>query len=238
MDATELLQDSINDEDAQLAAEAIQQGADVNALWDDETMLSAAVGRANVDLVRLLLAAGADPNRRNSDGTTALTWTSNAALVEILLDGGASARSEYHKKYSKPPMVEYSSLHHAAEDGDVERLRMLLQRGDAACLLGAFMTVLSWTPLHCAANEGHYETARLLLEAGADPNLIDEDLLGYTVISLAADHDDLDMVRLLLAHGADPKLQIGLNSSALDVARRHLDKPELLQCIEEALRQS
>jgi ankyrin repeat protein len=237
LNATELLKDTLEDEDAQLVAEAIRRGADVNALWDDQTVLSEVVSIADVGLVRLLLSAGADPNRRNPDGTTALTWCGNLELTGILLDAGASARHEYHKQYDQPPRVEYSSLHHAADDGDVERLRLLIERGDAACLLGTFRADLAWTPLHCAANEGHYEAAQLLIEAGADPNLVDEDLLGYTAISLAADRDDLGMVRLLLTHGADPTLKIGLNSSALDIARRHLAKPELLECIEEALRQ-
>lgn len=238
MNATELLKDALQDEDAQLVAEAIRRGADVNALWDDQTVLSAAVSIADVGLLRLLLSAGADPNRRNPDGTTALTWCGDVELTRMLLDAGASARHEYHKQDYQPPRVEYSSLHHAADDGDVERLRLLIERGDAACLLDTFgMASLAWTPLHCAANEGHYEAAQLLIEAGANPNLVDEDFLSYTAISLAADRDDLGMVRLLLTHGADPTLAIGLNSSALDIARKHLAKPELLECIEEALRQ-
>lgn len=231
MNATDLLQDALDDEDAQLVAEAIRRGADVNALWDDQTVLSAAVQSANVELVRLLLSAGADPNRRNPDGTTALTWCGNTEVTEMLLEAGASARHEWRER------VEYSSLHHAADDGDIVRLRLLIERGDAACLLGTFTRDLAWTPLHCAANEGHYEAAKLLIEAGADPNRFDEDLLGYTAISQAADRDDIHMVRLLLTHGADPTLAVGLTSSALDVARQHIARPELLECIEEALRQ-
>ena len=41
LNATHRLQDAIDDEDVQLAAEAIRQGADVNALWEDQTLLSA-----------------------------------------------------------------------------------------------------------------------------------------------------------------------------------------------------
>jgi ankyrin repeat protein len=86
---------------------------------------------ANVDLVRLLLAAGGDPNRKNLDGTTPLTWCSTAALTEMLIEAGASARYECGKR------VEFSSLHNAAGDGDVARLRLLIERGEAACLFGS-----------------------------------------------------------------------------------------------------
>ena len=193
-------------------------------------MLSAAVQIADIELINLLLAATADPNRNNDDGTTALTWCANAELTALLLDAGASARYEGEK-------VQFSSLHNAAGDGNVERLRLLLERGEGRCLLDRFDSDLSWTPLHCAANEGHCEAAQLLIDAGADPNLIYEDRIGDTAIYLAARSGHVEMVKLLLANGADPTLQIGLNSSALDVARRPTSNPELLECIEEALRQ-
>lgn len=231
MNATELLQDALDEEDAEGVAEAIRQGADVNAIWEDQTMLSAAVQIGDLELIRLLLAAGADPNRKNDDGTTALTWCGSSEIAALLLDAGASARYELGKK------VDYSSLHHAAEDGDVARLQLLLERGEGRCLLDRFDSDLSWTPLHEAANEGHCEAAQLLIGAGADPNRVYEDRIGDTAIYLAARNGHLDMVKLLLANGADPTLQLGLNSSALDVARGPTSKPELLECIEESLRQ-
>jgi len=222
---SDLLQNAIAEEDATLAALAIERGADVNALWDDETMLSAAVQTGDVEVVKVLLAAGADPNRKNSDGTTALTWSPDAAMSETLLDGGASARHELGKS------IEFSSLHNAADDGDLARLELLIVRGEAACLLGRFTTGVAWTPLHYAAHDGHCAAAQLLIDAGADPNCVDDDL-GYTAISLAADRDDLAMVELLLRNGADPALETGTGRSAISVARRHVANPALLACIE------
>jgi uncharacterized protein len=103
MNANHLLQDALDEEDANLTAEAIRQGADVNALWEDQTFLSAAAQIGDLELVRLLLSAGADPNGKNPDGTTALTWCGNAATTAALLDAGASARHEGGKR------VEYFS---------------------------------------------------------------------------------------------------------------------------------
>ena len=231
MNATDSLKDALEEEDLERAAEAIRLGADVNALWDDQVLLSGAVQIANVELLRLLLSAGADPNRKNPDGTTALTWCGTAEITAILLDAGASARHELGRK------VEFASLHNAAGDGDVARLRLLLERGEGGCLLDTFTAGLRWTPLHHAADEGHCEAAQLLIDAGADANRFDEELLGFTAIKLATYNNHLEMVKLLLAHGADPTLQVGLNSSALDDARRRPDNPALLECIEEAIRQ-
>lgn len=230
MTAIDLLQKAITEEDAKLAAQAVERGADVNALWEDETMLSAAVQTGDVDLVKVLLSAGADPNRKNSDGTTALTWSPSAAMSEALLDRGASARHELGLR------IEFSSLHNAADDGDLLRMRLLIERGEAACLLGRFTSGVAWTPLHYAAHEGHRDAAQLLIDAGADPNCVDDDL-GFTAISLAAERDDLDMIELLLANGADPALETGTGRSALDVAREHVGNPALLECIEKAWRE-
>lgn len=58
--------------DATKVREAISTGADVNA-WDEHGMtpLLSAVFIGNVDAVRLLLEAGADPNRAQRDDPTA-----------------------------------------------------------------------------------------------------------------------------------------------------------------------
>jgi ankyrin repeat protein len=189
-----------------------------------------------VALVKVLLAAGADPNRKNSDGTTALTWSPDAEMSEALLDGGASARHELGgpldaRRRGADAKVEFSSLHNAADDGDLARLQLLIVRGEAACLLSRFTTGVAWTPLHYAAHDGHCAAAQLLIDAGADPNCVDDDL-GYTAISLAAERDDLAMVELLLKNGADPALETGTGRSALSVARQHVGNPALLACIE------
>ena len=229
MNATELLHDALDEEDAKLVAAAIEQGADVNAMWEDQTTLSGAVQIADVELVKLLLAHGADPNGKNDDGTTALTWCSNAELTELLVDHGASALHEVGKR------VEFSSLHNAAVDGDLPRMRILLERGDARCLLDVFTKLLGWTPLHEAASAGHREAAQLLIDAGANPNAVDDEYLGHTAIRLAVDKDDVAMVQLLLDHGADPELIVGSQFTPLEIARQRR-VPEMLECIEKALR--
>lgn len=84
----------------------------------------------------------------------------------------------------------------AAEDGDVEELRWLLEAGanvDAAVYGDG-------SPLIIAAREGHLAAVTLLLDHGADPNMgVEGD--GSPLI-MAAREGHLQIVELLLARGA------------------------------------
>jgi hypothetical protein len=51
---------------------------------------AAAASEGRSSIVRLLLAAGADPNLQNADGSTALHWASNADIVQLLVKAGAN----------------------------------------------------------------------------------------------------------------------------------------------------
>jgi hypothetical protein len=59
-------------------------------------------------------------------------------------------------------------LHLAAQSGNPEQVRRVLQNGPAPDARDAE----GWTPLHRAAAGRHTEAVRLLLEAGADPDLL------------------------------------------------------------------
>ncbi|KAJ4406457.1 hypothetical protein N0V82_010127 [Gnomoniopsis sp. IMI 355080] len=61
-------------------------------------------------------------------------------------------------------------LHNAAEDGDVDAVRSVLEEG-ASC--GA-RDIFGETPLHYAAENGHYEVVKLLVAAGADMSIYDK----------------------------------------------------------------
>jgi ankyrin repeat protein len=70
-----------------------------------------------------------------------------------------------------------TDLHSAARDGDVERVKKLLEKGanpnvqDEAGL----------TPLHWAADVGSVDMVKFLLEHGADPNVQDKRRLDAAV---------------------------------------------------------
>lgn len=80
--------------DAEAVASHVASGADPNQWVDDLTVLMAAAEFPRVEIVELLLAAGADVNAVAPDGRTALLnaiWSadSSAVVVAALVNAGA-----------------------------------------------------------------------------------------------------------------------------------------------------
>ena len=122
---------------------------------------AAAVG--DVELLRRLLDAGADPNAFAPDGVTPLTLASffkRSDAVRLLLDRGADVHLRArHEEFQVLP------IHSAAADGgSPEIVGMLLDAGadPNAEQPGGF------TALGAARQEGNDELERLLLERGAE----------------------------------------------------------------------
>jgi hypothetical protein len=83
------------------------------------------VKHRNVKLAEALLAAGADVNGRDKNGYTALHWAANrgsAALVRVLLDGGADVNAKTTEKHNagRTPLMLAAG---------VEVVRLLLAAG-------------------------------------------------------------------------------------------------------------
>eukprot|EP00435_Cladocopium_sp_Y103_P039169 s837_g10.t1 len=93
-------------------------------------------------------------------------------------------------------------LHHAAEHGHVEPMRLLLEAG--AEIDATALKHFGEAPLHVAAEGGCLEAVRFLLENGAkkDPMA----LIGMTAMTpllLAADHGHVEIARFLVEEGAN-----------------------------------
>lgn len=85
-------------------------------------------------------------------------------------------------------------LHHAAEHGHVEPMRLLLEAG-------AEIDTPSKTPLHAAVESGHLEAVRFLVQNGAQKDVLDD--FGCTPLGLAVQNEHLDLVRFLVEEGAN-----------------------------------
>lgn len=96
------------------------------------------------------------------------------------------------------PAVTQSSLHCAAEHGDLQALRYLVQRGGDFDKLNKDKR----TPLHLAAERNHVECVQELLDRDVRTNLQDE--AGRTALHLACRHGYQDVVATLLGpHNRD-----------------------------------
>lgn len=214
------------------------------ALEQDSTLLTSSVERddltgwtplhlalryGNSDLVRLLIAAGADLSARTEHGRTPLhiCLQYSRLLRGELLAAGAEvddAVAAYHDESDllrdhldrDPSLLGDTStgmslLCWAAYGGADDVVRLLIDRG--ARLDGA---------LSAAAEVNGVLVATLLLEAGADPSWTDPDT-NESALHIAARHasrpDNTEVARVILAAGADVDLVSSDGATALDIAR-------------------
>jgi|GEM_PF-6459937 len=154
------------------------------------------------DILKLLLAAGADPkliinyrgNGRGPQGTSLLMETDSVDAARLLIERGADVN------YKSPR--GFTALHYACHAGDVAKVKLLLEhRADALA-----RTVVGSTPQDCAScevrpehetsNARYVEVIRLLQRAGVAADLW----------SCIATGDVMNVASLLKA---DPKLASG-----------------------------
>ena len=147
----------------------------------------------NVARVQALLAAGADANGADGDGTTALHWAAlhdDVETARALVAAGAQASAA--NRFEATPMAL------AAENGSAAFLRLLLDAGADA----SAATPEGETALMLVARTGRADAVRLLLDRGADPNRA-EGWRGQTALMWASAEDHLAAASALLAGGAD-----------------------------------
>lgn len=206
---------------APMVEKLLAAGANPNAAKvTGETVLMTCARTGSVETVRALLARGADPNAsENRGGQTALMWAlagKHSAVAGLLIERGANvnARSktraglEIAVRYGtggvadqlpyREPKGGFTPLLFAAQQGDIDSVRMLLAAGaninDAAPDDG--------TALSVASASGHEQLAIYLLERGADPNIADA--FGMTPLHYTAGKG----IAMLLGIRFDPSYRV------------------------------
>ncbi|XP_073963245.1 uncharacterized protein [Choristoneura fumiferana] len=139
------------------------------------TPLATAIRKGDINTVKFLLAAGADPNQPSSSGQTPLhlaTLGSRVAIVDLLLDKGA----DFEARDLNGLRVE----HYAVDSGSEEMVNFVLQRGGDVHA----RDYTGWTPLFRAVTQGaSTELIEALVLAGSDVDTTD--YAGLALCSIA-----------------------------------------------------
>jgi ankyrin repeat protein len=154
----------------------------------------------NIELVKDLIKQGASVNARNSYGTPLLLIVASkegerfSKILKILLDNGADINNQ---DFDIPDYGE-TALHAACEIGDIDRIKMLIERGANINIRNEFGD----TPLHCAVLWGDIEVVKLLINNGADVNIKDGSYEGCTPLEWAIKENNIEIIKLLKEAGA------------------------------------
>jgi len=197
--------------------------------------------RGNSSAVLALLKKGADVNRPQADGATALHWAAHfndVALAKRLLTAGAKVNAT--NDYGVTPLF-LAAINGSAEMADVlltagananaarptgETVLMTAVRtGNAPAVArllkgganaNAVQISKGQSALHWAVADNHVDVARTLIEAGADHKLRSK--AGYAPLHGAAREGSLEMVKLLLDKGESIESAAGDGSTPLLIA--------------------
>ncbi|GAA6027238.1 hypothetical protein JCM8097_002513 [Rhodosporidiobolus ruineniae] len=137
------------------------------------TALMQAATSGNLEIVTLLLGAGADVHALNNKGVTALHYAASKGHVSIgrlLISKGADVNAR--DKANQLP------LHRAATTGSIPFVHLILQSKSPNKPEKPRLNLQDRagnTPLHLAIESGHAECAVVLIEGGADRERGDQD---------------------------------------------------------------
>uniref|UniRef100_A0A672JQF6 Ankyrin repeat and SOCS box containing 15b n=1 Tax=Salarias fasciatus TaxID=181472 RepID=A0A672JQF6_SALFA len=176
----------------------IQHGGDVNAQASNgDTVLYDASGSGNLDCIMLLLQHGANPN--------VASYAYQLPIHRAAYEGHILALRTLIPITTKRAirLSGQNPVHSAADGGQVDCLRLLIQRGfDVNALLGTHVSEnygdMRKSPLFFAVSNGDVTCSETLLAAGAKPDL---DPLRCILVAVRAERYEL--VRLLLSYGAE-----------------------------------
>ncbi|KAM3356058.1 hypothetical protein P3S68_022772 [Capsicum galapagoense] len=153
-----------------------------------DSLLKSAAKNGNSHCISALIEAGADVNKRHSDGDSVMSLavrSGNLDSVQVLIESGYSIDNSADR-----------FLHYAAAMDRVDLMEIL-------CLGYADIDLNSTdsqgrTPLHIAAIHGYVEVLQFLVSVGSDPDILDSQ--GWTPLHFAAHQGHVESVDFLLNH--------------------------------------
>ena len=213
----------------------LAEGADVNALDPDfkGTAIGYAADFGQVESVRTLLEAGADPNLRSGNESTpaiGAAFFGRPECLKILLDAGADPNlaDENGITAFTALAIPWEMTKGIADLMEMPLVQKDLEAGREACwkLLGPRVDI--WT----AAATGETTAIKNNLDQGIGVNAPDP--VGQTTpLAVAANFGQLEAVKMLLKAGADPNARNG-NKSTPSLGAAFFGRPDCLRALLDA----
>jgi ankyrin repeat protein len=210
----------------------LDRGADVNAASKRgrTALILAALSDRSAAIVRMLMAAGANPKVVDGLQMTPLiaaTIGNDTETVRLFVDAGLDVNAA--------DFAGFTPLMNAADHGNTAVARLLIAKGANVNVTsgdGSFQKVKAgtialgnFTPLLDAAAFGSPELVTMLLDAGANVNVRDVRGMTPLMLAVATDRQNPAVIAVLLAKHADPNVKSLAGETALDWARKIGSKP-------------
>ena len=178
-----------------------------------DTPLILAVKENNLEIIRDLIQAGADPNEGEGE---LLLKVENTDVLQELVNLGADI-----EKYGGKALTLSENFNLSQK---------LLELG-----ADPNYTFIGQSPLLNATEDNNTEMIKLLLNYGADINIQDKED-GWTPLMVAAYKGHVDLVRFLLKNGANPRLRSFEDKTAYDWALEARNiQPDIVEILESGV---
>jgi ankyrin repeat protein len=221
--------------DVEMARILVNAGADVNAAaGDGKTALALAIFNGNYEVASFLVDSKADVNKADAQRFTPLFWVVDRRnmetapnfpwmvtadpmpLIRKLLDAGANPNALVNNtprarmREGSPRIVFATALMRAAFAGDLELVKLLLDRGadpkiisrDSETMLSAAAGLAFIHGYHRGKSpEERLQVVKLFVELGNDVNWHDD--YGITPLMAAGNYGNVPIIQYLIDAGAD-----------------------------------
>mmetsp|Transcript_17121 Transcript_17121/g.23736 ORF Transcript_17121/g.23736 Transcript_17121/m.23736 type:complete len:379 (+) Transcript_17121:518-1654(+) len=234
----------------------LKRGAFPDVEHRRQTPLFFAVARGHHRMISLLLSHGANVNKTNQDGISAIQVASvgimPCEMLKVLLDAGAN-----------PNVLDQAQafpLFMLSQNGKLNGIRLLVERGAdvnfqdqlgnasllPACFIGSIEIVKYLIekgadinhanqkdefPIHAACNcevpEDSFEVTSFLLSQGANPNVLNQE--EGSPLHIASKEGQRNLVEKLLEFHASVSIKNSLDQTPIDVAQ----DPKIRKLLEE-----
>lgn len=186
----------------------IELGADINAKDKDGwSALHFAAWNGNIDIAKVLLSKGLNPDDRTKDLATPLMRPTSKEMAELLISSGADVNAQTSRGVAP--------LHMAVSLENLAVAEVLIKHGAGVNSPNSEGD----SPLHYISAHRGTAVATLLLDNGAAINAKSKG--GQTPLHKAVSNVRPELVQLLLSRGADGSIKNNSGDTPLDLATRY-----------------